>query len=66
MTTLSWDHIDDVFLDMDGTLLDLRFDNHFWLEFVPARYARDKGIPADQAKAQLLERYRSREGTLSW
>jgi putative hydrolase of the HAD superfamily len=66
MTTLSWDHIDDVFLDMDGTLLDLRFDNHFWLEFVPARYARDKGIPAEQAKAQLLERYRSREGTLAW
>ena len=66
MTTLSWDQIDDIFLDMDGTLLDLRFDNHFWLEFVPARYARDKGIPEAEARAQLLERYRSREGTLAW
>jgi HAD superfamily hydrolase (TIGR01509 family) len=66
MTTLSWDHIDNIFLDMDGTLLDLRFDNHFWLEFVPQRYARDQGIPEQEAKAQLLERYRSREGTLEW
>ncbi len=27
-----WDRIDTVCLDMDGTVLDLRFDNLFWLE----------------------------------
>ena len=31
-----WAHIDTVLLDLDGTLLDLAYDNHFWLEIVPA------------------------------
>ena len=26
-----WQDIDTVLLDMDGTLLDLAYDNHFWL-----------------------------------
>lgn len=51
---------------MDGTLLDLRFDNHFWLEFVPQRYAEDNGLSLADAKAELLARYKSREGTLEW
>jgi putative hydrolase of the HAD superfamily len=51
---------------MDGTLLDLHFDNHFWLEHVPLRYAEARGLSKDQARAELLERYRSREGTLEW
>ena len=29
---------------MDGTLLDLDFDNRFWLEIVPQRYARLHGM----------------------
>jgi putative hydrolase of the HAD superfamily len=66
MTAVPWDEIDNVFLDMDGTLLDLRFDNHFWLEFVPGRYAADNNLPEAEARASLLERYRSREGTLEW
>ena len=66
MSDIAWDDIDNIFLDMDGTLLDLRFDNHFWLEYVPARYARDRGIPEQEAKDQLMQRYRSREGTLEW
>jgi hypothetical protein len=32
---INWKEIDTVLLDMDGTLLDLNFDNHFWKEFVP-------------------------------
>ena len=35
-----WNSIDTVFLDMDGTLLDLHFDNHFWLEYLPACYSK--------------------------
>ena len=27
---VDWDSIDTVLLDMDGTLLDLHFDNYFW------------------------------------
>jgi putative hydrolase of the HAD superfamily len=40
---LPWHDIDTVLLDMDGTLLDLHFDNHFWLEHLPQRYAELHG-----------------------
>jgi 5'-nucleotidase len=63
---IPWKEIDCVLLDMDGTLLDLHFDNHFWLEYVPARYAEAKGIPLTQATEELLGRYKSVEGTLDW
>lgn len=36
---VNWEKIDTVLLDMDGTLLDLNFDNHFWNEFVPLKFA---------------------------
>ena len=35
--TVHWPSIDHVLLDMDGTVLDLAFDNYFWGEVVPAR-----------------------------
>jgi len=63
---IDWREIDTVLLDMDGTLLDLHFDNHFWLEHVPLRYAEARGITPTQAKQELTERYRSIEGTLDW
>jgi len=63
---IDWNQIDTVFLDMDGTLLDLHFDNHFWLEHVPMRYAQSRGLAPEAARRELLERYRSVEGTLEW
>jgi HAD superfamily hydrolase (TIGR01509 family) len=63
---IDWNAVDSVFLDMDGTLLDLHFDNHFWLEHVPRRFAETHGLPIDQARSDVLARYRSREGTLEW
>lgn len=63
---LDWNTIDTVFLDMDGTLLDLRFDNHFWLEHVPLRFAEARGLPLEDAKADLMGRYQDRMGTLEW
>ncbi len=33
---VNWHSLETVFLDMDGTLLDLHFDNHFWLEHLPS------------------------------
>jgi 5'-nucleotidase len=63
---IDWKEIDRVFLDMDGTLLDLHFDNHFWLEHVPRRYAEAKGIALEQSRRELLSRYKSIEGTLEW
>ena len=34
---LEWNSIDTVLFDMDGTVLDLHFDNLFWLEVLPRR-----------------------------
>ncbi len=58
--------IDTVLLDMDGTLLDLHFDNHFWLEHLPQGYARRHGLPPAEAQERLLARYRELRGTLNW
>jgi putative hydrolase of the HAD superfamily len=57
---------DTVLLDMDGTLLDLNFDNHFWLEFVPEKYAQKQQISIAQAKQQLMPQFRAMEGKLEW
>ncbi|HAQ88866.1 MAG TPA: haloacid dehalogenase, partial [Pseudomonas sp.] len=43
IASLPWSEIDTVLLDMDGTLLDLHFDNHFWLDLLPQRYAERHG-----------------------
>jgi putative hydrolase of the HAD superfamily len=61
-----WGAIDSVFLDMDGTLLDLHFDNHFWLEHVPKRYAEVRGIALEKAREFLFGQYRAKRGTLAW
>ncbi|NEX17605.1 MAG: GMP/IMP nucleotidase [Halochromatium sp.] len=63
---LDWNAIDTVFLDMDGTLLDLRFDNHFWLEHVPLRYAESRGISLAASKDDLYGRYQALMGSLQW
>ncbi|MCX7099649.1 MAG: GMP/IMP nucleotidase [Methylococcales bacterium] len=63
---IDWKKIDTVLLDMDGTLLDLNFDNHFWKEFVPTKFAKLHGISTDQAKQQLIPLFKSMEGKLEW
>lgn len=63
---IDWNDIDTVFLDMDGTLLDLHYDNHFWLEHVPKRFAEANNLTLEQSKAQLMPRYKKAEGTLDW
>jgi putative hydrolase of the HAD superfamily len=63
---IHWHEIETVFLDMDGTLLDLRFDNYFWLEHLPRRYAEMRGMKVSRAKRELLEKYRRVEGTMEW
>jgi HAD superfamily hydrolase (TIGR01509 family) len=61
-----WGHIDTVLLDLDGTLLDLAFDNHFWLEIVPAAYAASRLTTVEVARSQIAPRFRACEGTLPW
>jgi putative hydrolase of the HAD superfamily len=66
LSAREWQGIDTVLLDMDGTLLDLAFDNHFWREHVPRVFARARAITLEQARAQLRPRFRAHEGTLPW
>ncbi len=63
---IDWDAIDTVFLDMDGTLLDLRFDSYFWYQHLPKRFAQANGLEFQEAKDYLVERYRAMRGTLQW
>jgi HAD superfamily hydrolase (TIGR01509 family) len=51
---------------MDGTLLDLHFDNHFWQELIPRRYAADRGLDVVTAKQVLAPVFQRNEGTLNW
>lgn len=60
------DHCDTVLLDMDGTLLDLAFDNYIWLQRVPQEYAALQGISEQQARDQLYTLYASFSGKLEW
>ncbi|MGF1545854.1 MAG: GMP/IMP nucleotidase [Thiotrichales bacterium] len=63
---LNWLDLRTVFLDMDGTLLDLHFDNHFWLEHVPRRYAEVHGTPHEETREHVFGLYQQVRGTLNW
>ena len=63
---LPWDAIDTVLLDMDGTLLDLRFDNWFWQEHIPALWARERGLTTAAALEELTPRFEAARGRLDW
>ena len=63
---VNWQRIDTVLLDMDGTLLDLYFDNYFWREHVPLRYAEKHALSIDDAKRTLFPKFRNKEGTMDW
>ncbi len=63
---LPWAGIDTVLLDMDGTLLDLHYDNHFWQVYVPEKFAERHGLPPEEAHAECFRRYNDKAGTLQW
>ena len=63
---IDWNVIDTVLLDMDGTLLDLHFDNHFWMEHLPRAYAEKQQITLEASFAHLSDRFHSGQGTLEW
>jgi putative hydrolase of the HAD superfamily len=61
-----WEAIRTVCLDMDGTVLDLSFDNLFWLEALPRRWGERHGVPAEQAIRELRARFDAKRGSLEW
>lgn len=63
---IDWHKIQTVFLDMDGTLLDLHFDNYFWLTHLPKRFAEQRNMNESVALTHLNSLIQSQEGTLNW
>lgn len=62
----NWSEIDTVILDMDGTLLDLHFDNLFWLQHLPSAIAKQQNLSIEQAKQQMNSQYEAVKGSLDW
>ncbi|MDI5934725.1 GMP/IMP nucleotidase [Halomonas kalidii] len=62
---IDWRAIDTVLLDMDGTLLDLHFDSHFWLEHLPRRYVELHRLD-EATQEEVRSRILRERGTLNW
>lgn len=63
---IDWNDIDTVLLDMDGTILDRHFDDHFWLEHVPERWSQQNHTTIEYAKEHLYSLFRGQENSLNW
>ena len=51
---------------MDGTLLDLHFDNYFWAEHLPTRFAEHHNLSLSTAREHIQRLGAESEGTLQW
>ena len=63
---IDWDGIDLVMLDMDGTLLDLHYDNTIWNELLAPRYQQVHQVSAELAADKLFGHMRDTHGTLAF
>lgn len=63
---LDWSRFDTILLDMDGTVLDLAFDNYFWRELVPRCLARARGLDCTAAREEITALYAAKQGSLDW
>lgn len=61
-----WSAIDTIMFDMDGTLLDLHFDNFFWQILVPLMYAREHDISEREAFELVQMKNQAARGSLNW
>lgn len=66
MHQINWQQIQTVLLDMDGTLLDLHFDNHFWLHYLPGLLAKRNGTSLEQERHIMEQFYAQVHGTIDW
>ena len=64
--TIDWKNIDTILLDMDGTLLDLAFDNYFWQQLVPETLQHTRGLSHEQAHQLIRAEYHAVQHTLNW
>ena len=63
---IAWQDVDTVLLDMDGTLLDLAFDNYFWQKLVPETWGAKNGVTPQEAMEYMRQQYHDVQHTLNW
>lgn len=63
---LNWEKINFVLLDMDGTLLDLHFDNFFWHTHIPTKYAQAHNVSLAEAQKYLHIETSKVAGEIEW
>ena len=63
---MKWNSIETFFLDMDGTLLDLSYDNYFWHEHIPALYSKKNSITTQEGKRIFEKLYKNKQNTIEW
>ncbi|WP_410211393.1 GMP/IMP nucleotidase [Aquirhabdus sp.] len=64
--SIAWNQIDIIMFDMDGTLLDLAFDNFFWREVVVKTWATEQDVTHEHALLTLTPIFKQQEGSLNW
>ena len=63
---LDWNSINTVLLDMDGTLIDQRLDNHFFHDFIPELIAKRDDCHIDTVRENAMRLYDQYAGRLEF
>ena len=66
VTSVDWSGLDTILLDMDGTILDLAFDNHFWGIVIPREWGLQRGLDASTSQERLAPVFANEQGKLNW
>jgi len=66
MPSFPWHAIAPVLLARDGPLRALHYDNHFWMEHLPQRYAELHGVSRAMAEMELQPLFERNAGQLQW
>jgi putative hydrolase of the HAD superfamily len=53
-------------LDMDGTVLDLAYDNYMWMTHVPEQWGIKNGMSLSEARQHLFAGFHEMQGELHW
>ena len=63
---INWTKIDNILLDMDGTILDLSFDDYIWNYKIPENLAKVRNLDLKKARAFLKQKMVTAKSTLNW
>ncbi len=63
---VDWSAVDTVILDMDGTILDLHYDNTVWNQLLPRAYADQHRLSLHEAEEVLYGHMRDVRGSIDF